>query len=62
LPVCVASRPHDPEEISVAVAPETVQTEGEREVKLTGRPELEVPCRLTVVRATWAPITGKSKV
>ncbi len=31
-----------PAEISVAVEPETVQTEGVVEVKLTGRPELAV--------------------
>jgi hypothetical protein len=36
-----------PAEISVAVEPETVQTEGVVDVKLTGRPELAVAVNVT---------------
>ena len=44
---------HRPGRISVAVVPETVQTVGVIEAKLTVRPELDVALRVTGVPCTW---------
>jgi len=50
---------HIPLASSVAVVPATVQIAGERDVKLTGSPELAVADRATGVPTIWAVIGAK---
>jgi hypothetical protein len=47
---------------SVAVVPETAQTDGVREVKLTARPELAVALKVTDVPCTWVAMGAKVRV
>jgi hypothetical protein len=62
LPACVAWMVHVPVAISEAVVPETVQTAGVVEAKLTGRPESDVADSATVPPTDCAAIAPKVMV
>ena len=53
---------HVPEAMKLAVAPETVQTVGVVEEKVTERPELAVAERASCVPAIWPGIAPKEMV
>jgi len=56
---------HDPVVSSVAVLPETVQTAGVDDVKVTARPELAVACRVNDPASTlndWVGMTANVTV
>ena len=59
MPATVASTVQVPAANRLAVAPEIVHTVGVVEAKLTGRPELAMAVRLSVVSAYCAAIAAK---
>ena len=63
MPACVAWMVQVPAVRSEAVLPETVQTAGVVEAKLTGKPELADAERVKFVPVYWIPvIAGKVMV